>query len=72
MFPHINLERDVTFEETNPTFRNVVGNPKTQIETWFLVPYEEFTETHPINRAYAKFLGKLPTTIEILGVDLAT
>jgi hypothetical protein len=47
------------------TFGSVVGSPKTQTKTWFPVPYEEFTETCCITRAYAKLLGKLPTTREI-------
>jgi hypothetical protein len=38
LFPRINLEYDITFEDTNPTFESVVGSPETQIETRFSIP----------------------------------
>jgi hypothetical protein len=62
LFPNINPEQEVTFEDTNPAFKSATGSPKTHTETWFPVPYEEFTETRHITRAYTKQLGKLPTT----------
>jgi hypothetical protein len=62
LFPNINIEHEVTFEYTNPAFESAIGSPETHMETWFHVPNEEFTETHCITWAYAKQVGRLPTT----------
>jgi hypothetical protein len=61
----INLEQEITYEDTNPNFDSATGSPETHSETWFHVPQEEFSETHHITCTYTKLLGKIPTTSEL-------
>jgi hypothetical protein len=58
--PHIPSEQEITFEDSNPTFESVVGNPETNPKSWYIVPNTEFVETRCITHYFAKLLGRLP------------
>jgi hypothetical protein len=65
LFPRVESEQEVTYEDSKPNFGSASGSLETHSETWFRIPREEFSETHRITRAYTKLLGKLPTTSEL-------
>ena len=46
-------------------FKSASASPEIHSQTWFHIPQEELHETHRITRAYAKLLGKLPTTSKL-------
>jgi hypothetical protein len=65
LFPRVESEQEVTYEDSKPNFGSASGSPEIHTETWFHIPQEELHETRRITRAYAKLLGKLPTTSEL-------
>jgi hypothetical protein len=65
LFPQVESEQEVIYEDSKPNFGSVFGSPKIHTETWFLITREELHETRRITHAYTKLLGKLPTTSEL-------
>jgi hypothetical protein len=60
MFPRIDFEQEVTYEDSRPNFRSDFSILETLFETWFLIPQEDLSKTHWITHAYKKLLGNLP------------
>ena len=65
MFPRVESEQEIIYEDSKPNFRSVSCIPGIHIETCFHIPREELHKTYRITHAYAKLIGKLPIAFEL-------
>jgi hypothetical protein len=65
IFPQVEFEQEVTYEDSKPNFASASSSPKTHTRLSFAYHREEFSETCRITCAYTKLFGKLPTTSKL-------
>jgi len=60
--PHIPSDKDITFEDSNPTFESDFASSKSHSVAWHLVINEQFSKTWHFTLSYNKLLGWVPTS----------